>query len=506
MTSRTFWGTVILGSFITPIFFFLTSLPLGVPDEWVWNRIGYSDPGAMTELITNVILFSFVAIPWLFFVRWGAQRVSSVATQKWLLLVLTLASFFLASFLQTIPGRSSFPKSWVLYYPAMSGYFHLARYEMQDSATFLSTYEGRMSEGDVLHVGTHPPGLFLLNRWLWTVCESSPTLTNLGLTLISSQTQEEFDTLEATLAMSGGELKASDRVSLWVSKSLTELVAVAALIPLFLLLRRQVSSETAWWISASWPLLPSLILFLPKSDALFPTLGLLFLMYWVSSVVTQSWPRAILAGVVFWCGSLLSLAIVPMGLVAGVYSLLVLFSKSSNPDQQRRGIKTVLRTVFVSLLTFLGLTLAMGVLCEINLFTVWVWNYKNHASFYEQFTRTYGKWLIANPIETYFALGAPLFIAALFGLRVSWKASKDASQLVWAGGLVWAAIWISGKNSGEAARLWLVFFPIALLFAAQFLETLTQNGHSCHKSGLRLLVLQMIVSVITVAAMSGFSV
>ncbi len=507
MTSRTFWIIATFSSFLTPIFFFLTSLPLGVPDEWVWNRIGYFNPGAMTELFTNVILFSFVAIPWLLFVRWGSQRVSSVVTQKWLLLVLTFASFFLASFLQSIPGRSSFPKSWVLYYPGMSGYFHLARYEMLDSATFLRTYEDRMSEGDVLHVGTHPPGLFLLNRWLWSACESSPALTDIGLTLMSSQTQEEFDTLQETLAMSGVALKTSDRVSLWVSQSFTELVAVAALIPLFLLLRRQVSPETAWWISASWPLLPSLIIFLPKSDVLFPTLGLLFLWCWVSSLEKQSWPRAMSAGVAFWCGSLLSLAIVPMGLVAGVYSLLILFSKSTNSDQQHLiKLKAVLLTMVGSLLTFFGLTLAMGVLCEINLFAVWVWNYKNHAGFYEQFTRTYDKWLIANLIETYFALGAPIFIAALFGLRVCWKSSRETSQLLWAGALVWAAIWVSGKNSGEAARLWLVFFPIALLFAAQFLETLVQDDHWRHKSGFRLLVLQMIVSVITVAAMSGFSV
>lgn len=507
MTSRVFWTTALMGTLLTPILFFGTTLPLGVPAEWVWNRIRYPSPEAITELLTNVVLFVMIAIPWLLFVDWGAQRIRSVTRQKWLLLGLTVASFFLTSFVQGIPGRSALPKSWVLYYPSMSGYFHLARYDLHDSSTFLRTYEDRMSEGDVLHTGTHPPGLFVLNRWLWTTCESFPTLSSLCLTLMSAQSQEEFDTLHETLVMSGIVLKPADRAALWVSQSLTELMAVATLIPLFWLLCRQVSPETAWWVSASWPLIPSLNLFLPKSDALFPFLGCLFLYFWISALEKNSWPRAMLAGGVFWCGSLLSLAIVPMGLVAGSYSLLSLARHSLHSEQPRLSeLKSVLVTVSSSVLSFLGLTLLMGFLYEINLFAVWVWNYKNHASFYEQFPRTYAKWLIINPVETFFAVGAPLFVAALFGLNVARKKFISSCPLPWAGLLVWAAIWLSGKNSGEAGRLWLVFFPIVLLFAAQFLESQAQTGSEHQKTGGRLLILQMIVSVITVAAMSGFSV
>ena len=35
------------------------------------------------------------------------------------------------------------------------------------------------------------------------------------------------------------------------------------------------------------------------------------------------------------------------------------------------------------------------------------WNFRNHAAFYDHYTRTYWKWLLVNPIELIFAVGAP---------------------------------------------------------------------------------------------------
>jgi len=506
MSSRNFWTMSLLGSILTLVFFFLTSVPLGIPEEWVWNRIDYSDAGATIELISNLTMFAFVAIPWLLFVRWGTRQIDFAASRKWLLLGLTLFSFFLVSFLQRIPDRVSIPKTWVLYYPNMSGYFHLARYEMQDSATFLKTYEARMSEGDVLHIGTHPPGLFLLNGWLWRTCEASPALSDACLSMMSASSREELDALAETLSLSGVALKDSDRVTLWLSQWLTELFAVAAIVPLFLLLRQQVSTQTSWLIAASWPLVPSLNLFLPKSDALFPCLGLFFLFFWVSSLSHRSWFRAIMAGFIFWCGSMLSLAMVPMALIAGLYSLLIYSPKLPSSSAESVSLKTILITLLVSLITFLLLTFAMWVQFQIDLFAVWVWNYKNHAGFYEQFTRTYYKWLIANPIEAFFALGAPLSVAALMGINAVLKSPRTLAKLSWAGALVWGAIWLSGKNSGEAARLWLLFFPIALFFAAHFMDAIPTENDARQKFGVRLLVVQMIVCTMTVAAISGFSV
>ena len=47
---------------------------------------------------------------------------------------------------------------------------------------------------------------------------------------------------------------------------------------------------------------------------------------------------------------------------------------------------------------------------QINLLNVWRWNFSNHAGFYEQFSRTYWKWLLINPLEFAVAAGLPLVV------------------------------------------------------------------------------------------------
>src|SRR5580692_5534524 len=144
---------------------------------------------------------------------------------------------------------------------------------------------------------------------------------------------------------------------------------------------------------------------------------------------------------------------------------------------------------------------ALAVFFKLNLLRVWSWNYHNHAGFYQQNVRTYWLWLIANPIEFAFALGAPLALASILGiyfqLRSGWR--RRAAGPAWCLTAVWLLLWLSGKNMGEAARLWLIIMPwpvwLASGYVAAFCETPQSpaSARFLHRAALVLLVVQLIV-------------
>lgn len=510
MNSRFFWLTLSASSILTILSLCVLSFPLGIPEEWTWVRIEYGEQGGWAEMVLSLLILLPVALGWLYFVRWGTSRISraSVVVSGLLLTGLWLSSSLLVGTLQSLQPMP-FPqlKAWVLYYPQSSGYFHVARYEMEDIESFLSGYEARMAEGDVLHVGTHPPGLFLLHRILWKSCEGSPALTNALIATTPDSASRAFDVLEENLNRSGTAFSEADRASLWLGMILTQAICVATILPVYLLLSRFLSRESAWLATACWPLLPAVSVFLPKSDALYPFIAMLFLWLWVSSVQPLQWWRACAAGLVFWCGALLSLAVVPIGLMAGLYSVSQCFGDSSGEAQpgflnEKR--KQVLRTTVLSAGTFLLATFALWASYHINLFSVWLWNYHNHGRFYEEFSRTAWKWWLVNPLETLFAAGAPLAVTGLWGIAKPKTLPTDFRRLLVSSLLVWGMIWISGKNSGEAARLWLVFFPVVCLCVAAAIESLKEKADEQRSLAFRMLAVQLVICAVTGATVSGF--
>ena len=179
---------------------------------------------------------------------------------------------------------------------------------------------------------------------------------------------------------------------------------------------------------------------------------------------------------------------------------------------------------------------------DVNLVNVWRWNVINHAAFYNdpRFTRTYWKWLLVNPFELALSVGLPIALLALVGFRRSIQSVFSRSQAPRSQAGAWererngqrigtccciavtiVLLWLSGKNSGEAARLWLFLMPWLIWLAADsFLVPKFQLGNekrpgnedtdhaytdtACWKLGFTCLVLQALVCVATVTRVSGF--
>jgi hypothetical protein len=204
----------------------------------------------------------------------------------------------------------------------------------------------------------------------------------------------------------------------------------------------------------------------------------------------------------------LSLAILPIALAAGLLTLweAVLCSPEERVSLRYWDWGTRIGTAAIGW----GIpVLLVGLLGRLNLPSVWRWNFQNHAAFYDHYTRTYWKWLLANPIELVFAVGAPVILAAVIGFRKSVAAGwrRRAMGPYWCLTATWLVLWLSGKNMGEAARLWLIFMPWPVWLAAGFFAPRSDahgGGQPSMRTAAVLILVQMAVAIGTVTRLTGF--
>ena len=86
-------------------------------------------------------------------------------------------------------------------------------------------------------------------------------------------------------------------------------------------------------------------------------------------------------------------------------------------------------------------------------------------------------------------------------------AKTDIIAVVISIAFVWGALWLTGKNSGEAARLWIMFLPwLIWLTMIQFEEFTSTNSDIKFKDlpSITLLSTQFLVCLLTVIRVSGF--
>ncbi len=452
-----------------------TTIPLGVPGEWVWPRLPTTVEtlvGAGVALIAGALYVGFVL--------WGRQRIGSrgrVAAAGQLLLLVAVAFAWLATIQQCVDPPANLGKvPYVLYYPRSSGYFSQARHEAADTARFLANYEELLAEQDYLHIGTHPPGLTLGYRGLLAICESSPGLCEAVLATCPASVDESLRTITTLSARSGQAVTTADRATLWLAALITLLAAAATTVGIYVLVRRHFDRAIAWTVAGLWPLVPAVAVFHPKSDTLYPLLAVGAAALWLTSCDRRSLLRAFGAGFVLWLGMLLSLAYVTIGLLIAVMTVWEWRIVQGDRDAPAEGIiapATTGRDRAMLLLAgaagFVVPSVCLGVFSGINLLNVWRWNLANHALFYEHNVRTWGKWLLVNPLELALAAGLPVCLAgaiSLGGLVKGRRLWSGRAALLVPFLLVWGLLWASGKNMGEAARLWILLMPWVVMSAA----------------------------------------
>lgn len=495
-----------------------TDIPLGVPGEWEWLRS--DSPESLTWRLAQPVA---AAVLYLGLIGLGVSRIERAGLGG---LVAWLTGLAIAGFgwlwliQQSAPPGCDLTKSaWVLYYPKSSGYFTEAREHHHEFADYLAGYEQTIAAGDVLHLGTHPPGLIIAFELLLRGVERWPAVTSILRHTEPAEVGQGFRELHSwSMQVDGGPegsvaLSAGDRAVLWLAFLLVQVAGCLTVFPLFWVVQRDVSRRAAWLATAFWPLIPALAIFIPKSDALFPLVTCLVLGCGLSAVESRGiraglW--GLMTGLCLWMGLILSLA----PLVAGVWALVAgVVVRTRSAESKPVSLGWWIRELQRGTPAFIGLALGLAIptvlfseLTGMNLIEVWRGSYRNHAGFYLQFPRTYWKWLLVNPLEFAIASGVPLASLAAAGLvrqvRERCLSVGAVSFLV-----TWGLLYLSGKNQGEAARLWLFLMPGLCWIAAGWLDHAIRAEAA---RGVRVwpwmtpLLLQLVVAMALATRVGGF--
>ncbi len=541
---------ILIGSIaITAAILLVSAVPLGVPGEWEWQRhAGFENAFDIVDRLAPTVI---VGLVYFAIAVWGRRQISI-----WLPLsddnvspAATTGNSGLQSFVGRNASSAAFRDSnppassgawlktfglyvllmisawgwleivqrsapmthrdvkplWVLYDPGSAGYFLQATFGMDSVDEFLGGYEDRMKQGEVLHVGTHPPGLFLLSKACLAMCRSSPSLVA-ALSYIRSEAQTDAFRFVESTAEFGPELTTPELSALQLLSLISTLAVVLTIIPLRSLANWMFGVETGWMVCCLWPVLPCLAVFLPKSDLLFPFLSTAVLaMALPARTSSTTVISSVLAGVLLWLGLLLSLA--HLALVALLLAFFIIRCI------QTRGVSVIRDglTLTVMFITGAAATLVFSSQTDCNLLRIWQLNLANHEAFYSQFHRTYWKWLLVNPLELALSVGLPVFLASLFALRTGLRqtfAKHDSSRHLAASAFCLAAfatvgaLWLSGKNQGEAARLWCFLTPWLVVAVGVWLKGFARESASVHWQ--RLLLAQLLVCLLVVSKVSGF--
>lgn len=456
--------------------------PLGVPGEWEWLRV-QPGPSAFPFGLALAAVAAYSA-----FVAAGFRSIRTGARPReaaWLA-GLMVAATLVQGFAQegAPPGYGLSKWIFALHAPGSSGYFTVARTQMADPGRFLAEYPAWIAKQDALHLGTHPPGLFLASRAILGAMETSP-----GTARAVTEWSPPSVGLAIRALREGAGISRAEGAALALTGALTLLACSATVVPLYLLARSSLDAPAAWASAAFWPLVPSALLFQPTADTAFPLLS-------TSALALAAWARrsdggrglglVVASGVALAAGMEVTLAFLPVGLVVAL-----ILALPPGPGWGRR-----LGLILATGAGFLAATLAWWAATSANPFVVWWWNQRNHARFYAEYHRSYRAWVAANPVELAVALGLPATAWAVVGF----SSIRRAPRAAWATLFVLALLTLGGRNLSEVARLWLPLMPPLLVAAGSGFDRLRAGpgalAISAAMVGVEALILQATIQVV----------
>ena len=216
---------------LTAVFLWGTAIPLGVPGEWTWSRIP-ADPLLPFSIAQLAIAATvFVCVGWL-----GDRRMADARPRElalWGLAASVAALGWSATLISLTPSPQNAGRAtWVLYYPGPSGYYTEAR-STDDPWEYLARYDEKVAEGDVLHLGTHPPGLIIAYWLLDLVRTRVPGVEALLQATWPIEAQDWWNLIREQTANTPRPPPASDGRLLWFAALVVWLVGLATAWPVW---------------------------------------------------------------------------------------------------------------------------------------------------------------------------------------------------------------------------------------------------------------------------------
>ncbi|MBL8820035.1 MAG: hypothetical protein JNL58_28685 [Planctomyces sp.] len=497
------------------------AVPLGVPGEWTWTR--HSLPMSAGECLDRILPAAFVGSAGCFVLSWLTRKRTRSRFAKFCCLP-ALATFGL---LWTLAVQQAAPSPhkelkplWVNYDRSASGYFFTAVFQIEYTPDFLASYEARMREGDVLHFGTHPPGLIVMSRMARNLMRQRPELIPFVMATADQDAVTAFREIELRVA-AARPLSDSELAALQLLNLCSQLCIALTPVAVYLIVRRLADTDQAWIAGCLMTTVPGMAVFCPKSDVLYPFTASVLIWLSCSAILQTNMIRQIVsasfAGAWLWLCLILSLAHIPVVAMLALFTAFLMFR--SNLET----LKRISLSLAIALMVFTSCVLIWNRQTACNLWAVWPLNLNNHAGFYGQSTRTWLYWLPANLGELALTAGTPMLLLAanamtsipgsirksLFPRSTETPASplSPINAFLAATLLTWCLLWLSGKNMGEAMRLWCFLTPWVVVAASSAIAA-GHEGRTSNVTGKLLcgfLLLQMLTAVVTAGRINGYS-
>ena len=285
---------------------------------------------------------------------------------------------------------------------------------------------------------------------------------------------------------------------IWASALLFRFGYWLALIPVYFLARDLYSREAGLLAVALSALIPSLHLFGPYPDQIFPVVAVGAFYAWLKAVRGRSMLWAALSGFLVLFGLLWSLALLVAAAMIFVGSWLLIWeeltAREGKLDWAGWG-----RVTLAWFATFAVLSLLPMVLFGYDVWGVWKLCLSKHATFAAKYSRSYLPWVLFNPVDFLIFTGVPICLLMLYeAVRDTqrwWKETcrRAPALLPWALLGVLFLLNFSGKNLGEVARVWMFLMPFAAVSAAAALWRLDRHGGWLAAGAVGLVVVQLLV-------------
>jgi hypothetical protein len=421
-------------------------------DEWRWPL---REPQTAARLLLPIITLSLYVILSARWLRGFDREAVSRRYERWFLFFVTLTApllqFSLAFAVSRTPLLEFFGPTVSVH---NSGYFTTA-VSTPDLNSLLANFPALMLRLPI-HVQSHPPGA-VIAQWLsWQGFQALPMLADaVAMPLRTLQCHNP-----GLMALDNAQIASA---SLGM---LLPLLGGLAVWPLYAFAKRISNARVAAITALLFPVLPLFAMWMSQWDQVYPLLLFFGLYLAHTGLERKSYWRIFAAGVPLSIASFFSVGNFVLIAIVALYSAAWLWLQRGSP---RPSVTQLLRQVVVFAAGCISIWLLYGLVYRVNPLSVIS---TGSRLAYESTTgnRTYGTWLLGNPIDFVVFLGFPIAILLIYNLvrRTPFPWSLLPIAIATAGTLV--MLWLSGIVRGEVGRLWMYFGPLLVLIAVGWSE------------------------------------
>lgn len=426
-------------------------------DEWRWPLRPIEAGARLLVPIAILGLYVLLSTRWL----QGFEHESvSRRYERWFLLFVIVAvpvlQLSLAFAVSRVPLLEFFGPTVSIH---NSGYFTTA-VTSPDLNQLLSNFPALMPQLPI-HAQSHPPGAEVVHWLVWQAMRAVPPLADaVAMPLRTLQCHNP-----GIMAMDNAQVASA---SLGM---LLPLLGGLAVWPLYALAKRIANERVAAITVLLFPILPLFAMWMSQWDQVYPLLLFLGLYLAHAGLEKNSWWRIFAAGVPLSIATFFSVGNAMLMVIVGLYGLAWLWV-------QRKSLR-----FYVARALRLAIVFALG--CASIWLLYWLFYGVNPLSVistgsrlaFESTTgnRSYGVWLLGNPIDFLVFLGFPIAILFIYNLIKRNPFPRSLMPIAVATFSTLILLWFSGIVRGEVARLWMYFGPLVVLIVIGWSEERTTH-------------------------------